>query len=213
MNFENALKKILEWEGGYTNDPDDNGGETNYGITKFDALRAGYLDDMKKIPLDIVTSIYKKDYWDSIKCDLLPEYIKLFAFDTAVHLGVGKWNKYLSEGFGAENGWDLDKLYERREKSYTEISALKNNRKYLKGWMNRLNDIYKTCKKEINPELIPNKNSENDFIFILQQKSIDQISVIQLLCNNLLDESLEVDGVFGPDTENILRKLFKKVKN
>jgi hypothetical protein len=31
-----SLKKLLEGEGGYTNDPSDPGGPTNFGITIFD---------------------------------------------------------------------------------------------------------------------------------------------------------------------------------
>ena len=31
-NFDISLPVTLEWEGGYTNDPDDPGGPTNLGI-------------------------------------------------------------------------------------------------------------------------------------------------------------------------------------
>ena len=33
-NFQEALKKVLVYEGGYVNDKDDAGGETYKGITK-----------------------------------------------------------------------------------------------------------------------------------------------------------------------------------
>jgi lysozyme family protein len=33
-NFDKALSFVLSWEGGYSNDPDDPGGETNFGISK-----------------------------------------------------------------------------------------------------------------------------------------------------------------------------------
>ena len=33
-DFDKALKFVLKWEGGYSNDPNDPGGETKYGISK-----------------------------------------------------------------------------------------------------------------------------------------------------------------------------------
>lgn len=33
-NFEKAFSFVLKWEGVYTNDKDDPGGETKYGISK-----------------------------------------------------------------------------------------------------------------------------------------------------------------------------------
>lgn len=33
MRFDDAFKIVLDFEGGYSNDPADRGGETNYGIT------------------------------------------------------------------------------------------------------------------------------------------------------------------------------------
>ena len=32
--FDAAVSYVLKWEGGYSNDPDDPGGETNFGISK-----------------------------------------------------------------------------------------------------------------------------------------------------------------------------------
>ena len=34
MSFNKIIYKVIEHEGGYVNDKDDLGGETNYGITK-----------------------------------------------------------------------------------------------------------------------------------------------------------------------------------
>ena len=33
-SFQKAIEFVLRWEGGYVNDPDDPGGETNFGISK-----------------------------------------------------------------------------------------------------------------------------------------------------------------------------------
>jgi lysozyme family protein len=34
QKFAKAVVRVLEFEGGYVNDPNDNGGETKYGISK-----------------------------------------------------------------------------------------------------------------------------------------------------------------------------------
>ena len=34
MSFETAVNTTLQYEGGYVNDPNDPGGETNFGISK-----------------------------------------------------------------------------------------------------------------------------------------------------------------------------------
>lgn len=56
------ISAIVAIEGGYVNNPEDPGGETNYGITKQVALSHGYTGDMKDIPSSVVNSIYYQDY-------------------------------------------------------------------------------------------------------------------------------------------------------
>lgn len=89
-NINDSLPITLKFEGGYGNDPDDPGGETNFGITKKTALAHGYNGDMRKIPMDVVTKIYKVGYWDALKLDDVNS--QLFAnnaFDCAVNMGTG----------------------------------------------------------------------------------------------------------------------------
>ncbi|NCX93262.1 MAG: hypothetical protein EBX40_01115 [Gammaproteobacteria bacterium] len=85
MNFETAVSIILDHEGGYVNDPKDRGGETRYGISK-----RAYPDlDIKNLSKADAIAIYRKDYWDKIKADTLPGWLRLMAFDCAVNQGVG----------------------------------------------------------------------------------------------------------------------------
>lgn len=96
-DFLHAIRKTLINEGmvngktGYVNDPDDPGGETNYGITKKVAKSYGYTGPMKEIPEDKVFEIYRRGYWNPCKCDMIKDQIiadKLF--DTAVNVGVSR---------------------------------------------------------------------------------------------------------------------------
>lgn len=82
--FDYALKLILRHEGGYVNDLKDPGGETKYGISK----RAYPNEDIKNLTIERAGQLYKRDYWDKIKGDDLPEAIAVTVFDFAVNAGV-----------------------------------------------------------------------------------------------------------------------------
>lgn len=60
---EYILNLVLEVEGKYSNNPQDPGGETMYGITKATARAAGYDGPMKDLPLSLAKEIYERQYW------------------------------------------------------------------------------------------------------------------------------------------------------
>lgn len=97
MTFEQALKLVLAHEGGYSNHPDDKGGETNYGITISTARANGYRGAMRDIPMHIVESIYRKLYWDKLKADSLPAVLRYPMFDAAINSGVSRSVMWLQE--------------------------------------------------------------------------------------------------------------------
>lgn len=59
INFVQAVKTLLGIEGGYSNNPNDLGGETNYGISK---RQYPQLDIKNLNPLK-AADIYYNDYW------------------------------------------------------------------------------------------------------------------------------------------------------
>jgi len=75
MKFDDAFKIVLGFEGGYVNDSDDRGGETNYGITAStlnSAKNKGWVPfniTIKDIKLEYAKTIYKKGYWDAVQAD------------------------------------------------------------------------------------------------------------------------------------------------
>ena len=84
MNFDIAFNRLMGHEGGYSNNPDDPGGETNWGISK-----RAYPDvDIKNLTREDAKVIYKKDYWDKVEGDYLPLSIAFQLFDFAVNSGV-----------------------------------------------------------------------------------------------------------------------------
>ena len=90
-DWETAIAFVLKMEGGYTVDPNDPGGETNFGISKksYPSL------DIKDLSVDLATEIYRLDYWQECRCDELPSALAISVFDTAVNQGVTKAKRLL----------------------------------------------------------------------------------------------------------------------
>ena len=83
-DFDRAFQIIVGEEGGYVNDPSDPGGETKYGIAK----RFHPNVDIKNLTLDQAKDIYREDYWNLIRGDLLPWPLNAYVFDGAVNESV-----------------------------------------------------------------------------------------------------------------------------
>jgi len=94
-NWHKSLEVILHHEGGYVNHPKDPGGETNMGVTKRVYEDFGGTKDMKELTKEDVEPIYKKNYWDRVKGDDLPEGLDLMIFDFAVNAGTGRAAKFI----------------------------------------------------------------------------------------------------------------------
>ena len=72
--FEKIFDYLLKVEGGYSNDKNDRGGKTKYGIIESEARKYGYKGEMRDMPLDIARDIYNKKYYhrnglDTLKSD------------------------------------------------------------------------------------------------------------------------------------------------
>lgn len=96
--FDLEINELLKNEGGYVNNPNDTGGETNFGITKSVAVSNGYSGNMKDLPLQKAKDIYKKIYWDSLNLDKInSQEVAGIAFDISVNMGVIITGKMLQE--------------------------------------------------------------------------------------------------------------------
>jgi len=99
-NYQKCLETILHHEGGYVNHPKDPGGETNLGVTKRVYEEFGGTKNMKDLTVEDVAPIYKKGYWDKMKCDQIPAGLDLCVFDFGVNAGTGRSAKYLQRMIG-----------------------------------------------------------------------------------------------------------------
>lgn len=100
MTFDEAFDRLIGFEGGYSNNSADPGGETRFGITRRVALQEGYTGDMHLFPRELSKSIYKKRYWDAIHADQVPEAARYTVFDAAVNEGVTQTSRWLERALG-----------------------------------------------------------------------------------------------------------------
>jgi Putative secretion activating protein len=100
-DFDRAVALILAHEGGYANDPNDPGGETNFGISK----RAYPTEDIAHLTADRAAAIYRRDYWTPLQCDALPWALAVQVFDHGVNAGCSGAVKLLQGSLGvADDG-------------------------------------------------------------------------------------------------------------
>lgn len=105
-NFDQAFIELLGHEGGYSNDPNDPGGETNWGITVAVARENGYIGSMKDMDQSVAKAIYTKKYWLEA-FEQLPYPVAFQVFDAAVNSGVGQAVRWLQRAVGAADDGKL----------------------------------------------------------------------------------------------------------
>jgi lysozyme family protein len=97
--YDEALRRLLRHEGGYTNHPSDPGGPTNFGITIYDYRKYVKANataaDVKAMTVDEAKAIYRAKYWDAQRCDDLPAGVDYAVFDYGVNSGIGRSGKVL----------------------------------------------------------------------------------------------------------------------
>lgn len=69
MSFDESFARVVGIEGRYSNDPNDAGGETMFGITITTARTFGYRGPMKDMPLTVAEDIYRRGWWDLLRLD------------------------------------------------------------------------------------------------------------------------------------------------
>jgi len=130
-SFDQAISFVLQHEGKYSNDPNDPGGETSYGISK----RSYPKEDIKNMTKERAIEIYRKNYWEP-HCPKMSYPLDIIYFDTAVNCGPGLAENIL------KNITTVEKFLLLRIKYYHDL--VKKNPKlkiYYAGWINRAVDL------------------------------------------------------------------------
>jgi len=104
MTNDDIIDTVLKYEGGFTNNPADRGGPTNFGITAADYGRwmgrsaPATADEVRMMPVATAREIYSKWYitdpgFDKVKSDPL----RLVLVDSGVLFGVGRATIWLQQ--------------------------------------------------------------------------------------------------------------------
>lgn len=158
VKFNEAIKVVLAHEGGYVNDPNDLGGETNFGISK----RSYPNVDIKNLTRERAMEIYRRDWWDRYKYAQIGALdVATKVFDLSVNMGPVPAHKLLQEAvnfteakslvvdgivgpmtLSAVNQADSRQLVQALRfmaaRRYYELAkARPANRGFLLGWLNR----------------------------------------------------------------------------
>ena len=106
--YEPAMEQgVFPHEGGYTNDPRDPGGPTNWGITIFDARKYWKSNataaDVKAMPKSVAEAIYWPHYAIPLCYDDLPAGPDYAALDYGINSGVSRAAKVMQRLVGMNN--------------------------------------------------------------------------------------------------------------
>lgn len=154
-NFQRCIDLILAEEGGLVNHHRDPGGLTQYGISQ----RAYPNLDIATLTLDAAKAIYRRDYWNPVHGDELPDGLDLLLLDGAINQGPVTTIKLLQEALnvavdGVLGPITLANARRAMPNVLAKFCALRAWRYEInrdedvfgKGWFNRLFRLYTIAK-------------------------------------------------------------------
>jgi len=100
------IDAVIAAEGGYSNNKDDRGGETMYGITKAVARANGYMGEMRDLPRCLAERIYRNRYVIEPRFDQVIQRSAVLAeelVDTGVNMGPHRAGEFLQRWLNGFN--------------------------------------------------------------------------------------------------------------
>ena len=170
--FDLSFDRVVGHEGGLSLDRNDRGNWTSGKIgvgslngTKYGVSAMAYPSyDIRNLTLQDAKDIYRRDYWNKLRCDDLPIGIDYLTFDSGVNHGNSRAAKFLQTAVGASaDGIIGEKTVAKvnakddivkvcsdfcvtRGLFYTEIGTFQ---RYKLGWFRRLFDTHATAVSEL----------------------------------------------------------------
>ena len=155
-NFDKSLELVLAHEGGYVHHALDPGGRTNLGVTQrvWEEYVGHPVDEaaMRSLTKEMVSPLYRKEYWDAVHGDKLPRGADYLAFDFAVNAGAFRCVKTIQRALNITadgvigpvtikaiqdaNAEDFIEKFSDIKKSF--YLGLANYPTFGKGWLSRV---------------------------------------------------------------------------
>jgi len=146
--FEKFIPIIFRNEGILSDNVNDKGGLTKYGISQ----KAYPKEDIRNLTKERAEFLYKRDYYDPCKIDLIDnELLALHVFDMAVNAGNSRSIKLLQrllvvsadgvigkDTINTANAGNWANGFISVRNNYYKQIATGRNTVFLKGWLNRV---------------------------------------------------------------------------
>ena len=164
--FDRCLGVVFDAEGGFSDNPDDRGGPTNFGISAGFLESIGYDKTPEELTRDEARELYQKYFWGPVRGDDLPPPVALVVFDMAVNSGVKTAVRRLQYVLNNYQAMDVDgamgprtlaavqsayhqyntiflgELLNSRREYYADLIRKNSSRGvFARGWNNRLNKL------------------------------------------------------------------------
>jgi lysozyme family protein len=160
-NFLPCITYVLRREGGFSDNPNDAGKATNFGITA--ATLALWLDrpvttdEVRNMPLSTAMQIYRIKFWNAMRCFNFPPGVDLSVLDPGVMSGPPRGVKFLQfalqqhqDGLIGPETMDalravndtralISRIAQERRDFYQElVNTIPTDGIFLQGWQNRV---------------------------------------------------------------------------
>lgn len=109
--YYDAYRFVARWEGGYSCDPDDPGGTTNFGVSlrwlKSLGLPQGDIDhdgdidadDIRDLDKGTASTLFRKKFWDAYGLGTFKQKTATVFFDAMVNCGPAQATKFMQRGY------------------------------------------------------------------------------------------------------------------
>lgn len=96
--FDRAFQLLIGHEGATSDHPNDNGGLTRFGISQ----RSYPNENIAGMTLERASYLFKRDYWDKLRCSDMPPNVAFTVFDAAVNCGNAHAAEWLQKVLGVK---------------------------------------------------------------------------------------------------------------
>lgn len=180
-SYDEALRRVLVHEGGWSDHPADSGGATMKGVTQrvYDGWRrrtGKAVRSVRNINETELRAIYRIQYWDAIRGDELPSGVDYATFDGAVNSGPSQAVKWLQRSLGVKADGEVGNVTLAAAKANSDHDALIGNmldrrlamlrglrtwKTFGAGWTTRVKNVLAHAQAaasgSVGPEPAPNK--------------------------------------------------------